>query len=51
MFQMKSNNIILLNNAIAKLILIKDTYFVDISPDNSPPITVDLTKLKQCSCE
>ena len=36
-------------NAIPKLILIKDTYFGDISPDNSPPITVDLTKLKQCA--
>ena len=28
-------------NAIPKQILIKDTYFGDISPDNSPPITVD----------
>ena len=36
-------------NAIPKQILIKDTYFGDISPDNSPPITVDLTKLKQCA--
>ena len=39
----------LIVNAIPKLILIKDTYFGDISPDNSPPITVDLTKLKQCA--
>ena len=31
--------------------LIKDTSYSDTSPDNSPPITVDLTKLKQCSCE
>ena len=36
-------------NAIPKLILIKDTYFGDISPDNSPPITVDLTKLKNAA--
>ena len=36
-------------NAIPKLILIKDTFYGDTSPDNSPPITVDLTKLKQCS--
>ena len=36
-------------NAIPNQILIKDKYFGDISPDNSPPITVDLTKLKQCA--
>ena len=38
-------------NAIPKLILIKDTSYGDTSPDNSPPITLGLTKLKQSCCE